>query len=76
MSQEQAIPVEIEHGDGIVGTSGTGHFVQSALPMEVARRVTCIVLPSISAAGGNVLTWPSQDPARVFSWSKDFWASD
>src|ERR1035438_7320446 len=44
--------------------------------MEVRRSETCMSLPSISACGGRVVTWPSQEPARVFSLSKDFCASD
>src|ERR1700674_1064540 len=44
--------------------------------MEVTRSETCMCLPSISALGGNVVMRPSQEPAKVFSLSKDFCASD
>src|ERR1051325_5718630 len=63
----------------VIGSSGLPPPViscMSAFPMEVARSVTCIDFPSISACGGTVVTWPSQAPARVFSLSKDFCASD
>src|SRR5882672_12068911 len=63
----------------VIGSSGLPAPViscMSALPMEVARSETCMSLPSISACGGRVVTWPCQEPARVFSLSKDFCASD
>src|SRR5215469_14768730 len=48
----------------------------SALPMEVVRRVTWIDLPCTSGVSGVVVMVPSQEPARAFSLSKDFCASD
>src|SRR5260370_13841090 len=44
--------------------------------MEVARSETCVSFPSMVASCGTVVTWPSQEPARVFILSKDFCASD
>src|ERR1041385_2602611 len=47
----------------------------SALPLESTCRSTCIV-SGMSGTGGVVVPWPSHVPARVFSLSKDFCASD
>src|SRR5215471_767908 len=63
----------------VIGSSGRpAPFASciSALPMEVTRNQTCACLPSTSARGGLVFTSPSQDPARVFSRSKDLCAFD
>src|ERR1700693_13614 len=63
----------------VIGSSGLPSPVISctiAFPMEVTRSEACVILPSMSACGGTVVTWPSQEPARVFSLSKDFCASD
>src|SRR5579864_7105215 len=49
----------------------------SALPRDVTRMVTWVgLLLFISGMGGTTLTGPSHLPARVFSSSKDFCASD
>src|ERR1700686_630086 len=48
-----------------------------AFPLEVTRSETWMGLfMSISAIGGSSVTEPCQVAARVFSLSKDFWASD
>src|SRR5258705_711846 len=63
----------------VMGSSGLPAPViscMSALPMEVARSETCMSLHSMSGCCGTVVTWPSQEPARVFSLSKDFCASE
>src|SRR5258708_11164280 len=63
----------------VMGSSGVPApdiSCMSALPMEVARSETCMSLPSISPCGGTGVTWPFHEPARVFSLSKDFCASD
>src|SRR5260370_32409358 len=49
----------------------------SAFPREVTRSETCDIVPfPISCSGGSVVIEACQEPARVFSWSKDFCASD
>src|SRR5947209_2366746 len=68
-------------GSSLVGSSGVpGSFISctSALPLEVTRNVTYMGLPSKAAfaAGRSVVTEPFQEPARVFSLSNDFCASD
>src|ERR1700693_5299156 len=63
----------------VMGSSGLPAPVIScisALPMDVGRSETCMGLPSMSACGGTVVTWPSHEPARVFSLSQDLCASD
>src|SRR5712692_434242 len=63
----------------VTGWSGlpeTDSSCTSALPMEVTRSENCANLPSTSAACGKVVTWPTHEPATVFSLSKDFCASD
>src|ERR1039458_5888354 len=63
----------------VIGSSGLPAPVIScmiALPMEVTRSVACTSLFSISGFRGTLVTRPSQEPARVFSLSKDFCASD
>src|SRR5437764_15295414 len=68
-------------GSSLVGSSGVpGSFISctSALPLDVTRNVTYMGLPSKAAfaAGRSVVTEPFQEPARVFSLSNDFCASD
>src|SRR5215469_13974553 len=46
-----------------------------ALPLEITCRSTRMIL-GMSGTGGFVVPRPSQTPARVFSLSKDFCASD
>src|SRR5271156_3159657 len=63
----------------VIGSSGLPAPLIScmiALPMDVTRSVAWIVLPSISGCDGKVVTRPSQEPASVFSLSKDTCASD
>src|SRR5438309_1895809 len=63
----------------VMGSSGRPAPVIScmrALPIEVVRKVTVMSLPSIAGSEGTVVTRPSHEPARVFSLSKDFCASD
>src|SRR5271165_6281813 len=63
----------------VMGSSGlSGMFISCiiAFPMDVTRRLACANLPWTVGSGGSVVTRPSQEPARVFSWSKDFCASD
>src|SRR5258708_33461526 len=48
----------------------------SAFPLEVTRSSTCTGLSPQSGWGGVAVTGPCQEPARVFSLSKDFCASD
>src|SRR3974377_388852 len=47
----------------------------NAVPIEVTRSVIWAVLPSTEGSGGTVFTFPSHDPASVFSLSNDFCAS-
>src|ERR1700722_3438873 len=48
-----------------------------AFPREVTRSDTSVTAPfPMSAEGGTVVTEPTQEPARVFSLSKDFCAPD
>src|SRR6267142_2419109 len=61
----------------VMGSSGLPNpFIscRSALPMDVTRSVTCRDLPSRSVPVPE--STPSQEPARLFSLSKDFCASD
>src|SRR5205807_1573776 len=68
-------------GSSLVGSSGVpGCFISCtrALPLEVTRNVTYMGLSSMAAfaSGRSVVIAPFQVPARVFSLSKDFCASD
>src|ERR1700689_406300 len=63
----------------VIGSSGLPAPVIScmiAFPIDVTRSDACTCLLSISGLGGCVLTVPSHEPAKVFSLSKDFCASD
>src|SRR5271154_2447481 len=63
----------------VMGSSGLPSPLISctiALPLEVTRNEACTALPSMSGAGGMVVTWASHEPAMVFNVSKEFCASD
>src|ERR1700678_3436363 len=61
---------------------GSSAFVQSyisctsAFPREVVRIWTFTIVPSGIPESFGAATVPCQGPARAFSLSKDFWASD
>src|SRR5436305_7844220 len=68
-------------GSSLVGSSGVpGSFISctSALPLEVTRNVTYMGLSSMAAfaEGRSVVTEPFHEPAKVFSLSNVFLASD
>src|SRR5574340_20017 len=63
----------------VTGWSGipeTDNSCTSAWPLEVTRSENCANLPSTVGSCGKVVSWPTHEPARVFSLSKDFCASD